>query len=149
MNRLMTRRQAKNVVLAVFAALFLRAVLDYTYVNYVHRYFGGPLTAGAFPLGETNSLRVLESYALVFLLAWWLSSFVVVILFISFPAPGWDCLGSLLCCAHPVLNYAYGMTDAPSSSICTAAGSFVALIAVTRVIPRVKVPRPSHDWSYL
>ena len=30
----------------------LGCLLDFTYVNYVHRYFGGALTAGAFPLHQ-------------------------------------------------------------------------------------------------
>ncbi|QAA76348.1 MAG: hypothetical protein BIP78_0582 [Candidatus Bipolaricaulis sibiricus] len=132
--------QVARVALATIAALFLRSVLDFVYVNYVHRYFGGSLTAGAFPMDEINPWRVLESYVLVFLLAMWLSSSLY---------RRWRPSGIALVLYFAIvmlpLTSLYGLAGAPPAFIYAAAGSFAVLLIVTGLLPRVKVPRPDHN----
>lgn len=133
-------RQAAHIAAATTAALFLRAVLDFTYLNYVHRYFGGSFAAGAFPLDEVNSLRLLESYVLVFLLTVWLSSSLY---------RRWRPSGIALVLYFAVvmvpLTSMYGLAGAPPAFIYAAAGSFAVLLIVTGLLPKVKIPRPDHN----
>ena len=129
-----------RVTVATTAALLLRAVLDFAYINYIVRYFGGPFTAGAFPIAEINPLRLLESYVLVFLLAVWLASSLY---------RRWCPSGIALVLYFTVvmlpLTSLYGLASAPSAFLYAAAGSFAVLLIVAGLLPRVKVPRPGHD----
>ena len=138
------RSQPARVAMTTVAMLSLKAVLDFTYVNYVHRYFGGALTAGAFPLNEVNLLRVLESYVLACVLAIWLT----FSLYRRWRPSGIALVLYFYVVILPLLSL-YGLADAPASFVYAAAGSFAVLIAVTGVLPRAKVPRPGRDLVYL
>jgi len=129
-----------RVVAATIAVLLLRAILDFAYVSYVHRYFGGSFAAGAFPLDGVNPFRVLESYVLVFLLAIWLASSLY---------RRWRPSGITLDLYFAVvmlpLTSLYGLAGAPPAFVYAAAESFAILLIVTGLLPRVKVRLPGRD----
>jgi len=124
-----------EIGVACIAVLFLRSVLDFLYINYVHKFWGFP-----FAFHGINTLRLLESYAITLMLAIWLSSSLyrrwrpsgvaLVLYFIVVMLP---------------LTTLYGLAGAPPAFIYAAAGSFAVLLVVTELLPKVKVPRPSHN----
>jgi len=136
--------QTLRIGAASAAALLLRGVLDFAYVNYVDRFFAESFAAGFFPFDGLNTLRMVESYVLTLVLATWLvsslyrrwrpSGVVLVLYFVVVMLP---------------LSSLYGLTGAHAPFVYAAAGSFAVLIVVTGLLPRVKVPRPSRELVYL
>lgn len=136
--------RAARVLLAAMAALLLRAALDFTYVNYVDKFFHESLSAGVFAYTEIGTLRLLESYVIVLILSIWLAASLY-----RRPRPSGIALVMYFVVVTVPLLSLYGLADASASFVYAAAGSFAVLIAVTGVLPRVKVPRPSHGLVYL
>jgi hypothetical protein len=149
MNRQPTSRKgvhgrAARVMLAAMAALLLRAALDFTYVNYVDKFFHESLSAGVFAFTGIGTLRLLESYVIALILSIWLAAS----LYRRWRPSGIALLLYFVFVILP-LSSLYGLTDAPASFVYTAAGSFALLIVVTGLLPEAKVPRPGHDLVYL
>ncbi len=129
-----------RIVTTTAAVLSLRAVLDFVYVNYISTYFGGSFVTGAFPLDESGPFRMIESYTLVIVLAiclalslyhrWRPSGVALVLYFTVVIIP---------------LTSLYGLAGAPPAFVYAAAGSFLILIMVTGLLPKVKVARPGRD----
>ena len=74
LKRKKTRNQGESVILTIIVILFLRIVLDFVYVNYVHEYFEYSYPAGFFSFDGINAIRLIESYLITFILAVWLST---------------------------------------------------------------------------
>lgn len=130
---------ATRVAVATVAALLLRATLDFAYVNYVARFAGFP-----FAFYGINTLRLLESYVITLLSASWL-----VYSFYRRPRPSGIALVLYFVVVIMPLLSLYGLMDAPASFVYAAAGSFAVLVAVTGMLPRVKVPSAGRDLVYL
>lgn len=135
---------SRSVVLAATATLSLRAALDFTYVNYIDKYFADSLSAGIFALTEISLLQLLESYAIALILSIWLAAF----LYRWWRPSGIALLLYFVFVILP-LSSLYGLTDAPRSFFYAVAGSFAMLIVVTKRLPQVKAPCPSRDLAYL
>jgi len=131
-------------MLAVMAALFLRVALDFTYVNYVDKFFHESLSAGVFAFTEIGTLRLLESYTIALTLSIWLAAS----LYGRWRPSGIALLLYFVIVILP-LSSLYGLTDASRAFFYAAAGSFAVLILVTELIPRVRLPRPNLSVVYL
>jgi len=132
------------VVLAAMAAFLLRVALDFTYVNYVEKFFHESLSAGVFAFTGIGTFRLLESYVIALILSIWLAAS----LYCRWRPSGIALLLYFVFVILP-LSSLYGLTDAPASFVYTAAGSFALLIVVTGLLPKTQVPRPGHDLVYL
>jgi hypothetical protein len=133
-----------HVVLTAMAAFLLRVALDFTYVNYVDKFFRESLSAGVFAFTGIGTPRLLESYVIAFIL----SICVAASLYLR-PRPSGIIL--LLYCVVVILPLSslYGLTDVPRTFFYAAAGSFAVLMAITELIPRVSLPRPNLFIVYL
>ena len=131
-------------MLAVMAALFLRVTLDFTYVNYVDKFFHESLSAGVFAFTENGTLRLLESYVIGLTLSIWLAAS----LYSRWRPSGIALLLYFVIVILP-LSSLYGLTDASRAFFYAAAGSFAVLILVTELIPRVRLPRPHLSMVHL
>ncbi len=139
LKRKKTRNQGESVILTIIVILFLRIVLDFVYVNYVHEYFEYSYPAGFFSFAGIDSIRLLESYLVTLVLGvllsvsmyrrWRPSGIALVLYFVVVMLP----LFSL-----------YGLGNAPTEFIYAAAGSFAVLILVTGLFPKVKVRRSGY-----
>lgn len=138
------RRRTLRVASASIAALGLRAVLDLAYVDYVSRYFGSSLAAGALAPDEHTVLRMVRSYAIVLVLASWLASSLY-----RRWRPSGTCL--ILCFVVVVLPLSslYGLSRVPTPFVYAAVASFAILLLVTRFFPRIRVPSPSRELLHL
>ena len=143
-NQLLTRKRTHNqggsVILAVIAILFLRVVLDLVYVNYVHKYFEYSYPAGFFSFDGINAIRLIESYLITFILAVWLSTS----LYRRWRPSGIALVLYFVVVMLPLFSL-YGLGNAPAPFVYAAVGSFVILIIVTGLLPKVKVRRPGYD----
>ncbi len=138
------RNQSGSVVLTVATTLLLRVVLDFTYVNYVDKFFASELSAGVFALTKINAIQLFESYVVALMLSIWL----VISLYRRWQPSGIALLFYFVFVILP-LSSLHGLTDAPASFFYAATGSFAVLIIVTGLLPKVKVARPGHDFVYL
>lgn len=128
-----------HVALVCFATLLFRGVIDFLYVEYVTRFF-----SAEFPLIEGGLLRMVESYIIMLLLIifitrslrrqWRPSGIVPLIYFIVVMVP---------------LYSLYGLADAPASLVYAATGSIIVLVAVTELLPRLRVPKPGPGFVHL
>gem|GEM_PF-338772 len=144
-NQLLTRKRTHNqggsVILAVIAILFLRVVLDLVYVNYVHKYFEYSYPAGFFSFDGINAIRLIESYLITFILAVWLSTS----LYRRWRPSGIALVLYFVVVMLPLFSL-YGLGNAPTPFVYAAMGSFIILIMVTGLLPKVKVRRPGYDF---
>ena len=131
-------------MLAVMAALFLRVTLDFTYVNYVDKFFHESLSAGVFAFTENGTLRLLESYVIGLTLSIWLAAS----LYSRWRPSGIALLLYFVIVILP-LSSLYGLTDASRAFFYAAAGSFAVLMVVTELIPRVRLPHPHLSMIHL
>lgn len=128
-----------RVIVACIMTLLFRVVLDIMYVYYISRFY-----AGDFPLNANSLHRMIESYAIALMLTilivsslyhrWRPSGIVLVLYFVVVMLP---------------LSSLYGLADAHAAFVYAAAGCFAVLIAVTEILPKIRLPRPGRDLVYL
>jgi len=129
-----------HITIATVVALILKIVLDFVYVFYIDRFFSYSFGAGLFNFTGIKAGRMLESYAVTFLLSiclavtvnrrWQPSEIVLVLYFIVVVLP---------------LTSLYGLSSGASSAFFYAvAGSFVVLLTTIGLLPKIKVPRPGR-----
>lgn len=128
----------KRVALVFVATLVFRIILDFLYVTYVTRIYSSD-----FPLIESSVFRLLESHLIVSILSiliagslysrWRPSGIVLVLYFIVVIVP---------------LSSQYAFANAPATFMYASAMSFGVLLAVTGLLPRVKLPSLGKDLVY-
>lgn len=128
-----------RIALACAATFLFRGLLDFLYFSYVTRYY-----AGDFPFEGNGALRLLESYAIVLVLGIWIagslyrqwqpSRIVPVLYFVVVIFP---------------LSSQYGLADAPPGLMYAVTGSIVLLTVITKLHPKIRVPKPGRELTYM
>ena len=130
-------KQVKSIfaIKVIFSIILLRLILDYVYIFYVAKYF-----PKEFSFVSIKAFRLSESYILTLILIF----FLVYFFWQNSQPSGVIVLLYLLFVILPLLTL-YGLSEAPGPFIYASLGSFIFLLLIAKLLPRVRLRQPGID----